>query len=147
MARRHQMTIEKLDRYQVIDLGPMDIWDGADLALLRETLTRLVENEGVTRVAVDMSHVKYVPSGYFGMLFDWAERGASICLDGPCERVRQMIWFRKFLAPMGDDRFRLETESLEPVTTAVGEEMPWQEDGEDGRLIGTITESGHLLGL
>ena len=58
-----------------------------------------------------------------------------------------MIWFRKFLAPMGNDRFRLETESLEPVTTAVGEEMPWQEDGEDGRLIGTITESGHLLGL
>ena len=58
-----------------------------------------------------------------------------------------MISFRKFLAPMGKDRFRLETESLEPVTTAVGEEMPWQEDGEDGWLIGTSTDSGHVLGL
>ena len=147
MARKHQMTIEKLGGYQVINLGPMDIWDGADLALLRETLTRLVDTEGVTRVAVDMSHVKYVPSGYFGMLFDWAERGASICLDRPCERVRQMIWFRKFLAPLSDDRFRLETESLEPIITAGGEEMSWQDDGEDGQLIGSVTDSGHLLGL
>ena len=80
MARRHRMTIEKLSGFQVINLGPMDIWDGADLALLRETLTRLVEIDGVTRVAVDMSHVKYVPSGYFGMLFDWAERGVSCLL-------------------------------------------------------------------
>ena len=48
---------------------------------------------------------------------------------------------------MGDERFRLETESLEPVTMAVGEEMSWQEDGEDGWLIGTSAESGHVLGL
>jgi anti-anti-sigma regulatory factor len=147
MARKHQMTIEKLGGYQVINLGPMDIWDGADLALLRETLTGLIEGEGMTRVAVDMSNVKYVPSGYFGMLFDWAERGASICLDGPCERVRQMIWFRKFLAPLSDDRFRLETESLEPITAGGAEEMSWQDDSEDLRLIGTATDSGHLLGL
>ena len=57
MARRHQMTIAKLSGYQVINLGPMDIWDGADLALLRETLTRLVEIDGVTRVAVSYTHL------------------------------------------------------------------------------------------
>lgn len=151
MARKHQMMIEKRGGYQVINLGPMDIWDGADLALLRETLTRLVDNEGVTRVAVDMSHVKYVPSGFFGMLFDWSERGASICLDGPCERVRRMIWFRQFLAPLGDNRFRLQTDSLKPVSSGVGGGLGWNDDveaaHEDEWLIGTPSESGHLLGL
>ncbi len=95
MARKHKMTIETLQGYQVIQLGPMEIWDGSDLALLRETLCRLIDRERVTRVGVDMSYVKYVPSGFFGMLFDWSEQGATICLDGPCERVRQMIWFRQ----------------------------------------------------
>ena len=77
MARKHKMRIETLQGYQVIKLGPMEIWDGSDLALLRETLCRLIDRERVTRVSVDMSFVKFVPSGFFGMLFDWSEQGAT----------------------------------------------------------------------
>ena len=139
MARKHQMTIENRNNYKVICLGPMEIWDGSNLALLRETLTQLVERDGVTRVGVDMSYVKYIPSGFFGMLFDWCEQGASICLDDPCERVRQMIWFRQFLAPISEGRFRLEPNSLEPVILGVGDESDWSDTPE------TALESPQLV--
>ena len=152
MARRQQMTIENRNSYKVICLGPMEIWDGSNLALLRETLAQLVERDGVTRVGVDMSYVKYIPSGFFGMLFDWCEQGASICLDDPCERVRQMIWFRQFLVPISEGRFRLEPDALEPVIMGVGDESDWADapemPPEVPQLVPTVaTAQGPLLGL
>ena len=151
MARKHQMIIEKRHGYHLIKLGPMEIWDGSDLALLRETLARLVERDGVTRIGVDMSYVKYVPSGFFGMLFDWSEQGAAIHLDDPCQRVRQMIWFRQFLAPISDTRFRLETEALHPVSLGVGDDSEWdaevETDHELPQLVTSSTDSRPMLGL
>ena len=137
--------------YPVLDLGSKEIWDGSDLALLRETLARLVERDGVTRIGVDMSYVKYVPSGFFGMLFDWSEQGAAIHLDDPCQRVRQMIWFRQFLAPISDTRFRLETEALHPVSLGVGDDSEWdaevETDHELPQLVTSSTDSLPMLGL
>tara|TARA_B100000029_G_scaffold498640_1_gene567740 strand:- start:478 stop:912 length:435 start_codon:yes stop_codon:yes gene_type:complete len=144
------MTVEHRNSYKIINLGPMEIWDGADLALLRETLAQLIDREGAPRVGVDMSHVKYVPSGFFGMLFDWCEQGASICLDDPCERVRNMIWFRQFMAPLDNDRFRLETEALQPVAVGLGEDADWSvgdPTAEAGTLVGATADSSHAIGL
>ena len=107
----------------------------------------------MTRIGVDMSYVKYVPSGFFGMLFDWCEQGASICLDDPCERVRQMVWFRQFLAPISENRFRLETDALHPVSLGIGDESEWADDHRDiavdvPQLVATSSpEPGPLLGL
>ena len=151
MARKHQMMLEKLGGYQVIKLGPIEIWDGSDLSLLRETLSELVERGGVTRVGIDMSHVKYVPSGFFGMLFEWSEQGATICLDDPCERIRNMIWFRQFMAPIADSRFRLETDAVQPVPLGFGDEPEWdtavEEVSEIPQLVTTSPDPGPLLGL
>ncbi len=151
MARKHKMRIETLQGYQVIKLGPMEIWDGSDLALLRETLSRLIDRERVARVGVDMSFVKFVPSGFFGMLFDWSEHGATICLDDPCDRVRQMIWFRQFLEPVSETRFRLETEPVQLVTMGIGEESDWgaldEADQETDQLVTASAGSGPALGL
>jgi len=151
MARKHRMMIETRHGYQLIKLGPMEIWDGSDLALLRETLSRLVERDGVTRIGVDMSYVKYVPSGFFGMLFDWSEQGARIHLDDPCERVRQMIWFRQFLSPISDTRFRLETEAVHPVSLGVEDNSDWavdvETDHEVPQLVPASTDSSPILGL
>ena len=50
------------------------------------------------RIGIDMSHVKYIPSGFFGMLFDWYETGVQIRLYSPQPNVRRMIWFNQFFA-------------------------------------------------
>lgn len=99
MAERKSLDGLKLREYQgtrVMALGDMEIWDGADLALLRDGLNHVILTERHRSVAVDMTFVKYVPSGFFGMLFDWYEKGITIRLFAPQERVVNMLWFRQF---------------------------------------------------
>ncbi len=70
IPRKDRMKLHVRDKVTVMDLGVMDIWDGADLSLLRETLASLIEVEKCRHIGVEMEHVKYIPSGFFGMLFD-----------------------------------------------------------------------------
>jgi hypothetical protein len=86
----------------VLALGEMEIWDGADMSLLRETLTRLIKADKHRSIGIDMTFVKYIPSGFFGMLYDWYEMGIEIRLYAPQPNVRRMLWFYRFFAPVGD---------------------------------------------
>ena len=123
------MSIHNWDGVTVLDLGDMDIWDGADLALRRETLHRMIEVEGRRSVGVNIQHVKYIPSGFFGMLYDWHEKGVVIHLYSPLARVRNMLWFRQFFTPVDDEAHLLHNgpvESPTPETVA-----PWFNGDED----------------
>lgn len=95
--RKDYDSIAMTDRngVMVLDLGDMEIWDGADLSLLRDSLNQLARSS-YDVVGVDMSFVKYVPSGFFGMLYEVYERGIEVRLYNPQPRVRNMLWFRKF---------------------------------------------------
>ena len=106
-TKRKRMNVYQEGGIIVMDLGTMDIWDGADLALIRDTLTALILREKHDRIGVDMSHVKYIPSGFFGMLFDWKEKGVEMFLFDPQPNVRKMLWFRQFAEPASGDVFRL----------------------------------------
>ena len=108
MASRHdRMTIHEWDGVAVLDLGEMDIWDGADLSLLRETLFELIANQKRRLIGVNMRWVKYIPSGFFGMLFDWHEKGTEIFLYTPQPNVGNMLWFRRFFEHQEDGRYLL----------------------------------------
>lgn len=124
MARKNRMTLHSWHGYTVLDLGDMDIWDGADLALLRDTLAQVIVHEGCRRVGVNMRYVKYIPSGFFGMLYDWLERGVSIRLYRPQPNVANMLWFRKFFEHLGEGCFRLLSE---PKANAYAPEEDWSE--------------------
>lgn len=111
MASRHdRMTIHEWDGVSVLDLGEMDIWDGADLSLLRETLFNLIVNQKSRLIGVNMLWVKYIPSGFFGMLFDWHEKGIEIFLYRPQQNVANMLWFRRFFEHQEEGRFILSSE-------------------------------------
>lgn len=99
MAERkytHGLSISVRNGVTVVDIGDMEIWDGADLSLIRDTLHVIIVKEGRRSVGVDMRFVQHIPSGFFGMLFDWFEKGVEVSLFHPRERVRNMLWFRKF---------------------------------------------------
>lgn len=99
MAERKNLdglTLSQQRGITVMALGEMEIWDGADLSLLRDGLNHIILQQNCRSVAVDMHAVKYVPSGFFGMLYDWFEQGVVIRLLAPQERVRNMLWFRQF---------------------------------------------------
>ena len=99
------------DGFTVLELGSMEIWDGADMALLRESLTRLITAEKHRAIGVDMTYVKYIPSGFFGMLFDWFETGVQIRLYTPQSNVRKMLWFNQFFEAVGHDSYELAPQS------------------------------------
>ncbi|MSR57637.1 MAG: anti-sigma factor antagonist [Planctomycetaceae bacterium] len=103
MANKRYLRVYPDDRTTVLDLGEMEIWDGADMALLRESLTRLITAEKRRSIGIDMTHVKYIPSGFFGMLFDWYEAGVQIRLYTPQPNVRRMLWFKRFFEPLNEN--------------------------------------------
>jgi len=104
MPRKKRQRIQLIEEpgTVVLDMGPIEIWDGADLALLRETVTRLVHTERRSSLSFAMEYVKYVPSGFFGMLLDCFDRGVEIRLVDPNEKVTSMLWFQQFFTT-GDD--------------------------------------------
>jgi len=103
MASKKNLRLFPRHDVTVLDLGSMEIWDGADLALLRESLTRLVVYEKCRGIGIDMSHVKYIPSGFFGMLFDYYEQGVRIRLFSPQPNVQRMLWFNRFFEIVTSD--------------------------------------------
>ena len=141
MASRHdRMTIHQWDGVSVLDLGDMDIWDGADLSLLRDTLTELIQKEGCRDIGVRMHQVKYVPSGFFGMLFDWHDFGVSIRVYTPQPNVANMLWFRRFFEHLGEGCFLLRSEPVDALINPGDAEWEvaaeWDEDdhGDDALL-------------
>ena len=105
----NQQRLNKLERdgVTVLDFGRVEIWDGGDLTMLRERFLELIDGQGCRSVGVEMSHVKYVPSGFFGMLFDMVQLGVEVRLFSPKPHVVQMVWFQQFFEQDGDERFLL----------------------------------------
>ncbi len=128
MARKKRSSIEVRNSYHFIVMGEMEIWDGADLALLRETLSRLVEAEKQTAIGVDMTFVKYIPSGFFGMLYDYRERGIAVQLSSPQPHVKEMLWFREFFEEVASEVFELKQRrqtSRSTVPANASASAPW----------------------
>jgi hypothetical protein len=114
--RFKRMLIEVRDGLHFLQLGEMEIWDGADLALLREGLFQLIAREDCEAIVIDMSHVKYIPSGFFGMLFDWQEKAhIRFSLTMPQPNVQRMLWFRQFFKPNADGLYEMQNEASEEI--------------------------------
>lgn len=109
-----RMKIERQGDVLLLHIGDMDIWDGADLALLREGLAKLIEQDKAREIVIDMRYVKYIPSGFFGMLFDWQEkRDVWFGLTPPQPNVQRMLWFRQFFEKMDEGWYGLRKDPLD----------------------------------
>ncbi len=132
MAERkyiHGLTLHQGAKGVILDIGQMEIWDGADLSLIRDTLISMIRGEGQRSIGINMQYVKYVPSGFFGMLFDWFESGVEVRLYQPTERVANMVWFRQFfLLEEGHCYFLHDGTLCDPVLAGEEEDATWQLD-------------------
>jgi hypothetical protein len=130
--RFKRMVIDVLEDYHLLHMGQMEIWDGADLALLREALTQFIDREGCRAVAVDMQFVKYIPSGFFGMLFDWFEkRGVAFALTPPQPNVQRMLWFQQFFRLTDDGWYEMLPEGKDAMLASVLAPEPAYADADD----------------
>jgi hypothetical protein len=110
MAERkntHGLRLARRRETVVVDIGDMEIWDGADLSLIRDTLNQLILKQRRRAIGIQMRAVKYVPSGFFGMLYDWHDQGISVRLYAPQPRVAGMLWFQRFFEADGKESYVL----------------------------------------
>ena len=131
MAERkytHGLELVEIDGSTLLNIGDIEIWDGADLSLVRDTLARLAGQEYIKSFTIDMKFVQYIPSGFFGMLYDWCERGVEIRLLQPRARVQNMLWFQKFFVDLGNGYFQLILGSVELQTSSP---LAWPEETDD----------------
>lgn len=110
--RRKRLCLTERGSSTVISVGEMEIWDGADLALIRDTLHELIEDQNQRDVGIEMASVKYVPSGFFGMLSEWNDLGVRITLYGVQPNVQRMLWFRHFFLKLEQDCYLLQSEPV-----------------------------------
>ena len=110
--KRQRLNLIADGQLAIVGLDNIEIWDGADLALLREVLTDLIEREEYRSIAVNLESVKYIPSGFFGMLYEWYENGINIQLHSPQPNVEQMLWFRMFFRSQHAGTFFLNDEAV-----------------------------------
>lgn len=129
MSHKKNLRLFETHGSMVLHIGEMEIWDGADMALLRETLTRVIKRDRRKSVGVDMTYVKYIPSGFFGMLFDWYDTGIRIRLLRPQPNVQRMLWFRQFFQKLDDVCHELRPTARQAFTEPRFHPEPdWDED-------------------
>lgn len=141
--RRERLLVTKEEEVTIVNIGDVEIWDGADLALLRETLTKLIDVDHCTSLGVDMSTVKYIPSGFFGMLFEWYERGIHVSLFSPQPNVENMLWFRLFFRHHSENRFVLKDDPNRLPTPPPSSE--WTHDELPDELRASMTQQATPL--
>lgn len=118
VAIAHDCLSTLPDGGQVVSLPPRMIWDGADLALIRECLRHFVR-QGARDIGVDVTAVKTLPPGFFGALYDYYEAGLRVRLFNPTEELQQLLWFRGFFQQtiLGEYEMRRNQELLATVGT------------------------------
>ncbi|MCA8985992.1 MAG: hypothetical protein KDA78_00030 [Planctomycetaceae bacterium] len=126
--KRQRISLHEHGHSILLDMGPIEIWDGADLSLLRETVSRLVEVEKRKSLAFAMNHVKYVPSGFFGMLLDCFDRGIEITLLNPNNHVTGMLWFQRFFEESARGSFQLHSGPDEEIPH--DQPLPWTSEDD-----------------
>jgi len=135
--KRQRISLHEHGHSIILDMGPIEIWDGADLALLRETVCQLVEGEQRDSLSFAMQHVKYVPSGFFGMLLDCFDKKVEILLLSPNDHVKGMLWFQRFFADRGGEVYHLHSGPNEAIPH--DQPLPWT--SEDDRIIWDANET------
>lgn len=141
--KRQRLNIVQDEGTVTVGLDQIEIWDGADLALLREVLTELIERDGFRHIGVNLHSVKYIPSGFFGMLYEWYEAGIRIELHAPQPNVEQMLWFRMFFRRDAEGSYFLNDEEIRNHTP--GQQVEYHKREFTNEETDDVAEIANLL--
>ncbi len=125
MARKkNRIRIHDVDGTKVLTFGRVEIWDGADMALLRDVLMSLAEDQSVAAVGVDLTYVKYIPSGFFGLLDLLQRQGTQVRLYAPQPHVRRMLWFQLFFEQEYPGCYKMTDQPRQEITLSLNSTSP-----------------------
>ncbi|GAB4153290.1 MAG: hypothetical protein Tsb009_29660 [Planctomycetaceae bacterium] len=127
-SRFHRLEIARENGVTILSLNEMDIWDGADVALLRDSLIALVNSENCRSIGIDLRGVQHIPTGFFGMLYAWHQKEVDVRLYQPHPRIQEMLWFRHFFEAQPEGGYLLTNKP--PIDFIDQPEINWCEFSE-----------------
>lgn len=75
----------------VVGFGGRDVLDSVNVANCREELLALIEKEHCKVLGVDLTGVKFIPSGLLGVLASVRKLGVEVHLYNPSSDVREAM--------------------------------------------------------
>ena len=140
VRRRKRLKMVHRADATIINLGEMEIWDGADLALIRDTLFEMIVEQNHESVGVDMTLGQIRPQRILRHAQRLERQGdpqSSCILRQP--NVREMLWFRQFFVPAADDCFLLTAQSVSDLSADVADDDDFEPITEDAPTIAVET--------
>lgn len=101
----------------LLSLDQTEIWGGPQLIRIRDEMKQRLQHPGTRSVTIDISSVKHLPSGFFGLLHDLRDHGLDVKLLGVQDPIAAMEWFRRFFeaCPEAEPNYRLHRFRKDPI--------------------------------
>ena len=80
---------------ELLTLNESQIWTATDLYQLREAVHQRLTT-GEESVCIDLSRVRHLPSGFFGLLCSFHDQGINVSLYETRQSICDLIWFQRF---------------------------------------------------
>lgn len=93
LYRRQRTNVTWDGNVMCLDYHGVMILDHSEVVKLSE----LLRPRRAKRVRINLKNVVSLPPGYFGQLYDGAERGITIRLVDATPGIQAMAWYRKFV--------------------------------------------------
>lgn len=103
-ANSRQKQVDSCESTHILRPDDSEMWTLAHIKQLREMIVS--KCSPASDVQVDMSRVRHVSGGLFGMLCDLHDDGYKIRLREPQASIRNLIWFQRFFEHDSGDVYR-----------------------------------------
>lgn len=91
MLQHEMLRVYETGSVTVLGFGGGEISDRIDLGACRADLTALLHQNQCETLGLDLTGVKYIPSGMLGMLVSLRQQGIAIHLYNPSVDVREVL--------------------------------------------------------
>lgn len=111
-----------------------EMWTGADLHRLREAVDERIR-AGDDSVSIDLSRVKHVPTGFFGLLCQIHDQGVAVQLVEAQPNIQDLIWFQRFFETASGNSHCFREQPLymqEPDSPATEKRAPAHVESQTG---------------
>jgi len=95
MAIVPELEIYSTGPLTVLGFGGRTVLDHLRVADCRDWIVELIKEHSVESLAFDLTGVRYIPSGFLGLLASIHKLGVEVLLFNACEDIREVLEITK----------------------------------------------------
>ena len=91
LMQQEMLRVYETGPVTILGFGGDEINERVDLGECRAQITKLLQQCGCEMLGLDLSGVKYIPSGLLGMLISLRQQGIQVHLYNPSVDVQEVL--------------------------------------------------------